>query len=275
MLPKTDIKFNYAAIKEEKEPVPKKEVPRDNTNTEKYPQKNQICLPKLKDGKSSRELEPNNSSCVTCFVQNPSILLTYVMNTCKLRYIFTNFFTRFVFRIIFFSFLFRHFTIVDEPPFNLNFYDYSTIVDELPFNLNFYNYSNIVDDPPFNLNFCNCSTITRTCSRSDYIDFYEKYFFKCETLRKDLENSHITLHSKEDLNLRSKEGSYTLCTDFDWIQVAVIGLLITKIFFKDSVNFVVYIFYMKLRFSLYTLFFSESEFSYHSSLKLCTTKILF
>ena len=109
------------------------------------------------------------------------------MNTCKLRYIFTNIFTRFVFFIKSFSFLFRHFTIADEPPFNLNFYNYST--------------STIVDHRPFSLNFYNYSTITRTFSRTDYIDFYEKYFFKHQTLRKDLENSHITLHSKKDLNL--------------------------------------------------------------------------
>ena len=71
------------------------------------------------------------------------------------------------------------------------------------------------------------------------------------------------------------EGSYTLCIDFHWIQVAVIGLLLTKIFFKGSVDFVVYIFYMQLCFSLSTLFFSKSEFSYHSSLRLCTTKVFF
>ena len=130
--------------------------------------------------------------------------------------------------IIFFSFLFRHFTIADDPPFILNFYNYSTI--------------------------------TRTFSRTDYIDCYEKHFFKQETLREDLDNSHITLHSKKDINLRSIEGSYTLCTDFHWIQVAMIGLLITKVFFKGLVN-VVYIFYMQLCFSLSTLFFSESELS--------------
>ena len=104
---------------------------------------------------------------------------------------------------------------------------------------------------------------------------WEKNFFKHETLRKDLENSHIILYSKKDLNLRSMEGSYTLCIDFHWIQVAVIGLLLTKIFFKGSVDFVVYIFYMQLCFSLSTLFFSNSEFSYHSSLRLCTTKVFF
>ena len=104
---------------------------------------------------------------------------------------------------------------------------------------------------------------------------WEKKFFKHETLRKDLENSHIVLYSKKDLNLRSMEGSYTLCIDFHWIQVAVIGLLLTKIFFKGSVDFVVYIFYMQHCFSLSTLFFSKSEFSYHSSLRLCTTKVFF
>ena len=77
----------------------------------------------------------------------------------------------------------------------------------------------------------NYSIITRIFSRTDCIDFYEKCFFKRETLRKDLENSHITLHSKKDLKLRLVKGSYTLCIDTHWIQVAVIGLLITKIFF--------------------------------------------
>ena len=168
---------------------------------------------------------------------------TYVTNTCKLRYIFTNFFTRFVFFIIFFSFLFISFTIVDEPPLNLIF--------------------------------CNYSTITRIFRCTDYIDFYEKYFFKHETLRLDLENRHITSHSKKDLNLQSMEGSYTLCTNFHWIQVAVIWLHMTKSFFKDLVNVAVYMFYMQLCFSLSKLFFLESEFSYHSSLRLYTTKVFF
>ena len=111
------------------------------------------------------------------------MLRTYVTNTCKSRYIFPNFLTRFVFFIIFFSFLFRHFTSVDEPTLDLNFYNYSTIT--------FYNYS----------------TIARIFSHTDYIDSYEKYFFKLEALRKDLENIHITLFSKKDLNLP------TLCID--------------------------------------------------------------
>ena len=49
-LPKTDAKLNYAAIKEEKVPVPKKVLLRQNTNLAKYPQENQMRLPKLKDG---------------------------------------------------------------------------------------------------------------------------------------------------------------------------------------------------------------------------------
>ena len=184
------------------------------------------------------------------------MLRTYVTNTCKSRYIFPNFLTRFVFFIIFFSFLFRHFTSVDEPTLDLNFYNYSTIT--------FYNYS----------------TIARIFSHTDYIDSYEKYFFKLEALRKDLENIHITLFSKKDLNLPTLYIDlftyfYTLYIDFCWIQAVVIGLLITKFFFKDSFNVVVYIFCMQLCFSLSILFFWESKFSYHSSLRLCTTKVLF
>ena len=108
------------------------------------------------------ELNSDSSSYVTCFVQNPTILWTYVTNTCNSRYIFANFFTGFVFFIMFFSFLFRHFTIADEPTLNLNFSIYSAI--------------------------------TRIFSGTDYNDFYEKYIFKRETLRKDLENNHVTLH---------------------------------------------------------------------------------
>ena len=168
------------------------------------------------------------------------MLRTYVTNTCKSRYIFPKILTRFVFFIIFFSFLSRHFTSDDEPTLDLNFYNYSTIT--------FYNHS----------------TIARVFSHTDYIDSYEKYFFKLEALRKDLENIHITLFSKKDLK-----------KDFCWIQAVVIGLLIIKIFFKDSFNVVVYIFCMQLCFSLSISFFWESKFCYHSSLRLCTTKVLF
>ena len=91
-----------------------------------------------------------------------------------------------MFFIIFFSFLSRHFTSVDEPTLDLNFYNYSTIT--------FYNHS----------------TIARIFSHTDYIDSYEKYFFKLEALRKDLENIHITLFSKKDLNLPTREDTFLL-----------------------------------------------------------------
>ena len=81
-----------------------KKVTRQNTNIEKYPQKNQMRSPGLKDGESKKELEPDNSSCVTCFVQNPSMLQTYVTNTCKLGHNFGNSFTGFVFLTMLFSF---------------------------------------------------------------------------------------------------------------------------------------------------------------------------
>ena len=76
MLPKTDANFIYVAVKEEKASLPKKVLLRQNTNIEKHPQTDQILLPKLKDGKSASELESGNSSCVTCFIQNLSMLRT-------------------------------------------------------------------------------------------------------------------------------------------------------------------------------------------------------
>ena len=65
---------------------------------------------------------------------------------------------------LFLSSLFRHFTIVNKPTFNLNFYNYGTI-----------------------------SKIFIT----DHIGFYDKYFFKHKTLSRDLEGSHSTLNSRK------------------------------------------------------------------------------
>ena len=49
--------------------------------------------------------------------------------------------------------------------------------------------------------------LIRIFCRTDYIDFYDKYFFKHETLRKDLENNYITLYSKKDINLQTVDSS--------------------------------------------------------------------
>ena len=59
--------------------------------------------------------------------------------------------------------------------------------------------------------------LIRIFCRTDYIDFYDKYFFKHEALRKDLENNYITLYSKKDINLQSVDSS--LHTDCHWIQL--------------------------------------------------------
>ena len=59
--------------------------------------------------------------------------------------------------------------------------------------------------------------LIRIFCRTDYIDFYDKYFLKHETLRKDLENNYITLYSKKDINLQSVDSS--LHTDCHWIQL--------------------------------------------------------
>ena len=165
-LPKTDAKFNYAAIKEEKVPVLKKALLRQNTNLDKYSQKNQIRLHKLEDGKSIRQLESDNSSRVLHKIHVLDLCNEYLWVAIYLYKLLPDFC---FFLILFFSFLFRNFTVVDEPPLKLNFYNYSTIA--------------------------------RIFSCTDYIDFYEKYFFKYEALRIDLENRHITLHSKLRLNL--------------------------------------------------------------------------
>ena len=118
-------------------------------------------------------------------------------------YFFKLFFTKFAFLVIVFSLLFKHFTVANEPKLNLNFHKHSTI--------------------------------TRIFSRTNYIEFYEKYFFKHEAIGNDLEKSHITLHSKKYVNLLLVKGPYTLCTDFYWIHTAVIGLLVT-IFLRYTVK---------------------------------------
>ena len=54
------------------------------------------------------------------------------------------------------------------------------------------------------------------------------------------------------------EGSYPLCTDFHWMQVAVIGLLVTKSFFKDPINVVVvYTLHATLLLTIYIVFLGE------------------
>ena len=111
------------------------------------------------------------------------------------------FFTKFAFLVIVFSLLFKHFTVANEPKFNLNFYKYSTI--------------------------------TRIFRRTNYIEFYEKYFFKHKAIENDLEKSHITLHSKIYLKLLLR--TLYIMHRFYWIHTAVIGLLVT-IFLRYTVK---------------------------------------
>ena len=62
--------FNYVTIEEEKAPVPKKVLIDKTLILKEIHRKKQIRLPKLKDGKTTRELETGNSAYVTCSVQN-------------------------------------------------------------------------------------------------------------------------------------------------------------------------------------------------------------
>ena len=121
ILVKTDANFNYVAVKEEKAPAPKKVQVRQNTNMEKHPQENQIRLPKLKDGKSTRELESGNSFCFT-FINIVDLCNKYLPVSCGIC--FETFYWIYVF-VIFFSFLFRHFTEFDETILKLSFYKHS------------------------------------------------------------------------------------------------------------------------------------------------------
>ena len=70
------------------------------------------------------------------------------------------------------------------------------------------------------------------------------------------------------------EGSYPLCADFHWMQVAVIGLLITKGFFKDPINVVVYTLYATLLLTIYVVFLGE-RIQLSQYLRLFTTKAFF
>ena len=64
---KTNANFNYVTVEEENGPVSKKVMLKQNANTEKGPSRKQIHLPKLKDGKITRELASDNSAYITCF----------------------------------------------------------------------------------------------------------------------------------------------------------------------------------------------------------------
>ena len=96
--------------------------------------------------------------------------------------------------------------------------------------------------------------------------------FKDKTRRKDLEKFYIKLDSKKDLYLQQLESPYKLYTGTYGPILLLIGLLITKNFFKHTFNVFAYIFYRQRCFSLFTLYCSESTLNCHNDIRLRTTK---
>ena len=140
-----------------------------------------------------------------------------------------------------------------------------------------------VNEPKINLNFHKYNTLTRIDSSSNIITFYAYYFGNYNTLRKDFKHKNrIVLLTKIDLNLHLVKRTSRAANLFNvsetetyWINLVVIGLLISKVFLKLNINFFIYIFFIQLFLSLLRIYSSEIRFSHHNKIKLATTKDFF
>ena len=138
----------------------------------------------------------------------------------------------------------------------------------VPFNFLF-NHFVIVSKPKINLNFCKLNAVTRNDSSSNIITFYAFYFGDYNTLIKDFDQKNrVVLHTKTDLNLhlvkrtsRAANFSNVSETQTSWINLVVVGLLLTKVFLKHNINIFIHIVFMQLFLSLLTLYWSEKRFA--------------
>ena len=76
----------------------------------------------------------------------------------------------------------------------------------------------------------------------------------------------VVLHTKIDLNLhlvkrtsRAANFSNVSETETSWINLVVVGLLITKVFLKHNINIFIHIVFMQLFLSLLTLYWSKKR----------------
>ena len=96
----------------------------------------------------------------------------------------------------------------------------------------------LVSKPKISLNFYKYDAITRIDSSYNIIKFYAYYFVNYDTLRKGFgQKNRVVLHTKIDLNLNLVKRTYRAVnflnvseTETYWINLVVVGLLITKVF---------------------------------------------
>ena len=98
--------------------------------------------------------------------------------------------------------------------------------------------------------------MTRIDSSSNIITFYAYYLGNYVTLRKDFDQKNcVVLHTVIDLNLHlvektSRAANLSNVSDMEtyWINLAVIGSLIAKVFLKHNIIFL-------FTYSLYSSFY--------------------
>ena len=110
-----------------------------------------------------------------------------------------------------------------------------------------------------------------------------RYFGNYDTLRKDFDRKiRVVLHRKIDLNLHLVKRTSRAAKFFNvsetetyWINLAVIGLLIAKVFLKHNIN-------IFITYSLYSSFYHffhyigpKKRFSHDSKITLCATEEFF
>ena len=96
--------------------------------------------------------------------------------------------------------------------------------------------------------------MTRIDSNSNIITFYAYYLGNYVTPRKDFDQKNcVVLHTVTDLNLHLAEKTSRTANLFNvsdtetyWINLAVIGSLIAKVFLKHNINFFIHIFFTQL-----------------------------
>ena len=96
--------------------------------------------------------------------------------------------------------------------------------------------------------------MTRIDSSSNIITIYAYYFGNYVTLRKDFDQKNcVVLHTVIDLNLHlvektSRAANLSNVSDMEtyWINLAVIGSLIAKVFLKHNISFFIHIFFIQL-----------------------------
>ena len=190
-----------------------------SNSTEKQPQEKKEELPQRIDEERSAKIGFGFFLYFMFVFLNITILCQYIPENCQLRFVVPSSLNLYILGLqvtkillrsmpyfALFNLLCSHLVLVSKPKISLNFYKYDAI--------------------------------TRIDSSSNIIKFYAYYFVNYDTLRKGFgQKNRVVLHTKIDLNLHLVKRTYRAVnflnvseTETYWINLVVVGLLITKVF---------------------------------------------